>query len=448
VLLLLAGACAPKAPPPAAGPDRFPAFVFPDVPPDLARVAPRTLNAHQAGWRWLQSGNLRNAERSFNEALKRTQGFYPAVAGLAYVNLAERQFKEAVGAFDRALSRNPGYVPALLGRGEALLALEADDEALASFEAALAADPSLEQVRQRVDVLRFRGLEATIDRARRAAQAGRLDEAQAAYTRAIAASPQSGFLHRDLAEVERQRGDLDAALGYVRRAIDLDAGDVAAHRLLGHLLEARDDLEGAVIAFERAQSIEPSAEIDALVESLRARIAVAALPAAYRSIGESERLTRGELAALIGVRLEPLLRLSRRPSVPLVTDARRHWARRWVTEVTRAGVMETYANHTFQPNAAVRRSELAQAVSRLLTVIASREARLASRWQGARPSFTDIGPGHLAYPAAASAVAAGILAPEDGAFRPSRPVTGAEGVKAIEALEALASPLLSRGARR
>ncbi len=448
VLLALASACAPKAPPAPVGPDRYPSFVFPEVPPDLARVASRTLTAHQTAWRWLQSGNLRNAERSFADALKRTQGFYPAAAGLGYVDLAQQQYKDAVAQFDRALARNGAYVPALLGRGEAYLGLQADDLALTSFEAALEADPSLEAVRQRVEVLRFRGLQGTIDAARRAALAGRLDEAREAYGRALAASPQSAFLHRDLAEVERRQGDLAAAAGHVQRALELDGADAAAHRLLGEILEGQGDLDGAVAAFERARSLEPDPDLDARIEALTERIAVAALPAAYRAIPDSERLTRGELAALVGVRLDELLRFSRRRQVPLVTDARRHWAQRWVTEVARAGVMETYANHTFQPNATVRRSDLAQVASRMLAVIASRDPSLASRWQGARPAFSDIGPGHLAYPAAAAAVAAGVMSTDEGAFRPSRPVTGAEGMAAVEALEALARPVLERGRRR
>lgn len=447
-LLAVAAGCAPKAPPATTGPDQYPAFVFPEVPPDLARVASRTLTAHQTGWRWLQAGNLRNAERNFSDALKRTQGFYPAVAGLGYVDLAERDFQDAVAQFDRAIARNPQYVPALLGRGEAYLGLQVDDRALESFEAALAADPSLEAVRQRVEVLRFRGLQGTIESAQRAALAGDLDEARAAYERAVAASPQTAFLYRDLAQVERKRGDREAALGHVLRAIELDAADSVAHRLLGDLLVAEDDLPGAIAALERAQALEPSAELDERIEALRERVAVAALPAAYRAIPESDRLTRGELAALIGVRLEPLLQFSRRRAVRLVTDARRHWAQRWVTEVTRAGVMDAYANHTFQPNAAVRRSELAQVASRVIAVIGSRDASLAAKWQGARPSFSDIGPGHLAYPAAATAVAAGVMAADEGAFRPSRLVTGAEGVRAVEALEALAGPLIERGAPR
>ena len=102
--------------------------------------------------------------------------------------------------------RTPAYVPALIGRGQALLELDRDADALASFEAALAKDPSLTDLRSRVDVLRFRATQDMLARAKAAADARRWDEATAIYQQAIAASPDSAFLYRDLAAVEQQAG--------------------------------------------------------------------------------------------------------------------------------------------------------------------------------------------------------------------------------------------------
>ena len=92
--------------------------------------------------------------------------------------LARGDHDRALGGFDAALGAAPAYVPALVGRGQTLLALKRDTDALAAFEAALAADASLADVRRRVDVLRFRGLQDVIEAARAAAAAGRLAEAR------------------------------------------------------------------------------------------------------------------------------------------------------------------------------------------------------------------------------------------------------------------------------
>ena len=112
---------------------------------------------------------------------------------------------------------------------------------------------------------------------------------------------------------------------------------------------------------------------------MRARAELARLPAEYRAIGEAPQITRGELAALIGVRLAPLLQPDRRVDAEPITDARTDWAATWILAVARAGVMEPFANHAFQPRTVVRRIDLAQAVERLLTRIAALEARRRRR---------------------------------------------------------------------
>ena len=107
--------------------------------------------------------------------------------------------------------------------------------------------------------------------------------------------------------------------------------------------------------------------------------------------------------------------------------------------VARAGVMEQFANHAFQPRTVVRRSDLAVAVARLLRAVAAQHPTQAKSWDTARLKFTDLPPSHIAYPAASAAVAAGVMTTvADNAFQPSRPVSGAETLEAIAKLESLA----------
>src|SRR5262249_43438989 len=69
-------------------------------------------------------------------------------------------------------------------------------------------------------------------------------------------------------------------------------------------------------------------------------------------------------------------------------------------------------------------------------------------WQSARVKFTDLSTGHLAYPAASTSVAAGVMkAGSDNTFEPSRPVTGQEAIEAIDRVAALAGPLSAKGKR-
>lgn len=408
-------------------------------PEPAAGLAPSVLtDQHRAAWTLLQSGDAKSAEREFTLILKQAPAFYPAEAGLGYAALARKDAAAAVPHFDRALAHNPAYAPALAGKGESLLALGRTGAATDAFEAALAADPSLTMVRGRVDVLKFRGVQQHIEDARKAAAAGKLDESRRGYLAAIAASPESAFLYRELATIEQKSGDAPSALVHAQQAATLDPADARALMLVAEILEGRSEWTKAADAYAAANALEPSETTALKADQMREKAAFEAMPAEYKSIETSPTVTRAQLAALLGTRLGDILR--RAPGKPVVvTDVRANWAAPWIQSVLRAGVIEPFANHAFQPNGVVRRGDLAQAVSRLLTLIAADKPRLASRWRDARPKFADIGPAHLLYPAAARSVSAGVMAPFDGdTFQLTRPVTGAEARDSVSTLEALA----------
>jgi len=439
--LVASSACAPKiVPAPIVTTPKFPEFVAPPVPPSLADGVAALYESR--GWAFFQSGDLRTAEREFSSALRSTPEFYPAETSLGYLELARKDPKAALPHFDRALELMPQHtdVAALIGRGQSLLALDRESDALGAFSAALAADPSLTDLARRIEVLKFRDVEQGLARARDAARAGRLDEASQAYTAAIASSPDSPFLYRELAGVDRQKGDLDAALEHLRKAAALDSSDARSIQQIGEILQSRGDVQGAEKAYVDSLAIEPNAEIEKRVEDLRARAALARLPAEYRAIDEAPQVTRADLAALIGIRLAPLLQGARRSGdAALITDVRNNWAATWIVAVARAGIMEPFANHAFQPRTVVRRVDLAQAVARLLARVDAQNPGRGKSWQSARLKFTDLSVTHLAYPAASIAVAAGVLKTGDNnAFQPSKVVTGAEAIDAIDKVGALA----------
>ena len=93
------------------------------------------------------------------------------------------------------------------------------------------------------------------------------------------------------------------------------------------------------------------------------------------------------------------------PQQVVITDTAGHWAGPWITQVVRAGVMDPFENHTFQPRRVIRRVDLAAAVSRIVTMLAATHPALRTRITE-RPTIADMPTTHLVYPAAAVAVAA------------------------------------------
>jgi tetratricopeptide (TPR) repeat protein len=434
-LLVTTAACATR-PAPAALPTatKHPEFMFPAVPQPLQRGA--GVESIERGWRYLQNDDFREASREFAAALKQNPGLYPAQTGEAYVALARRDHDRAAAGFDAALSAAPTYVPALVGKGQTLLALKREADALATFEAALKVDPSLADIQRRVEVLRFRNVQQVIEAARAAASAGRLDDARVAYEHALATSPDSAFLHRELAIVDRRQGNVDSALGHFARAIELDPADAVSLIETGDLLARRQDFAGAEAAYRKAAAVEATAELTAKIAATAEAAREAKLPAPFKAIPTLAQVTRGDLAALIGVRLERVLATVPERQV-VITDTRGHWAASYITQVARAGVIEPFENHTFQPGAPVRRGDLAAAVSRTLTILAEKDPSLRKRLTE-RAKIADMTVAHLSYPAASTAVAAGVMPLDaEGRFQVNRVVTGAEALEVVERLRAL-----------
>lgn len=436
---LVISSCAPKTVVvPVVTAPRFPEFIEPKVPPSLANI-PAAANQERA-WQFLQAGDLRSADREVGFALKLSPGFYPAETTGGYIQLAEKDPRQALTRFDRALSRQNDYAPALVGKADALEALERDADAVEALQAAIVADRSLSDLERRVEVLRFRVAQRDVENARAAARSGNADAAIRAYRLAIDGSPETAFLYREVAAIEREKGDSDAALQDLRKAVTLDPADAGAIAQLGELLEARGETDEAMKAYADALALGPDARVEARRNALRARAEISRLPAQYRSIDAATQVTRGDLAALVGVRLSSLLEVTRPRDVGVITDIRGHWAENWIMASARGGVLDPFDNHTFQPRTVVRRVDLAQAVLRLLAKVAVVAPAQARQWTNARGQFSDITAGHLAYPAASAAVASGIMSVgADRAFSPSRVVSGGEAVEAMERLRLLAN---------
>jgi len=433
---VLISACGRTVAPPVVTTPRYPDYIFPALAQPDQRQAD-LVREHDAAWRWFQAGDLGRAETGFQAVLKRSPQFYPSDTALGYLDVIRSDFASAIGRFDRVLQTNPGYVAALVGRGEALLAQNREAEALASFESALKADPQLQAIARRVEVLRARALQSNVASARKAAQANQLDEAARLYEQAIAASPDSAFLVRDLADVEVRQGKTEQALARYRRAIEMDSSDATSRMRIGEILDARGDLEGALAMYADANNLEPSAELRRRMGALETRLAYLKLPAEYRAIPQRPSITRGDLASLIGIQLEGLMQRTT-PAAVLITDARAHWASDWIIATAASGIMEPYENHTFQPANVLTRSDLAHAVARMLKVIAAGRPQLLKYWQGRQQKMTDVGVSNLHYADASLSVAAGILPLADGGlFQLSRAVSGAEAIDAVTRIERL-----------
>jgi tetratricopeptide (TPR) repeat protein len=436
VLVALLSGCV-ENPPPATAP-KYPDIPRLDVPAGLA-VPADAARAMDAGWQRLQAGDSAGAKREFADILKRAPAFYPAEAGLGFVALVGHDYKEAAARFTAVTARNGRYLPALVGAADAAMGLGDDDRTVAALEAIVRIDPLREPARTRLEVLRVRRVQSQIDEGRRAREAGRLDEARTILERALGTTPDNPVVLRELALVDLAAGRLSSAESRARRSIQIDSGDADALAVLGEVLERAGKFRDAADAYTRAFAIDPRPAWRDKRTALQQKADEGAMPAEVRAIATAPRATRADVAAMIGLRLVAVIARSPRRVPAVATDVRGHWAAQWILPVTQAGIMEVFPNHTFQPAGTVRRSELAQIVSDLLTLAALDRPTDLARWKAARPRFSDLPATHASYAAAALSVASGAMAADTDRFVPDRPVSGPELVAAVGRLQQIAS---------
>lgn len=438
---LAAPACKPKPIPPPAAPaaPAYPSYEVPELVEPMPALPAAVRARYDEGWATLQAGRPAEAAAIFAQVQHSTPAFYPALAARGYALLAAKDLAGSAASFDAALKARPGYLPALAGRADALIAANRGIEAIAALEALIAADPQRTAARTRLETLRLQVIEGLVTEARAARQRGDLDAARALWTRAVEASPDSADFLRELAAVERQAGQLDAALTHARGALLLDESDAATNALVGDIEAARGNLKPALEAFQKAVARDPKPEYRTRITELERRIDLAGLPEPFRAIPTRPAVTRGDLAALLGVRLERLLGGAKNEPIPLMTDVRNHWAQRWILDVARAGVMEVFPNHTFQPAVAVRRADLARVAGLVYARARVADPVSAARWRGAvKVDITDLAADNTVREAADLAVAAGVMGLDPGgAFSATRVVSGAEATTAVDRMATL-----------
>ena len=437
VVAVTAAACASAPRSPAApAPPRYADFPMPVVPPAL-KTDPAVREMHQTAWRRLQAGDLRGASRDFSAVLKRASGFYPAQAGLGFVALADRQWKQAVARFNAAVNADARYLPGWLGLLDAQVALGNADEAIAAGERVLDLDPKREDVRSRVDLLRLRQVQGLIEGGRKARLSGRHKDALTQLSRALIISPNSAAILAEISATHLALGDLDDAEAYARKALAIDASDADSHASLATILEARKRAQEAAGVWARAAALDPKYRERA--DRAGDAAAESGVPDELRDLAARPVVTRADVAALLHARLASVVARAPKRAPQVATDIRTHWAVASIMAVTQAGFMDVSANHTFQPGATMRRVDLANVIARVVPIILQSQPATLKTWQAARPAFADLPASNASYRAAALAVTAGALAADEtGRFEPARPATGAEAAAAVARLAQLA----------
>ena len=389
-----------------------------------------------------RAGRSRAAARGLRKPRQAAPGFYPALTGQAIPNWLTAT-TEAVSLFDQGAGRESDYLPALVGPGRraprrgppARSDRRARSAAGGRSRRGRAPDPARSAAagQHRASGRRRTG-RAEARRSRRCARgAGR---------RRFGRRPRARFMLRELAAVERQAGDLDRGVGSCAAggALDDRGGCRPRHCSATSSSRAATSTRRQGPTAGRRSSILAAPYRTAHQRRRATGCPRRAARGVSRDCAEPRSSRAADLAALLGVSLEPWLSRRRRAgcgahhrrarTLGAALDPRRG-ARR-----ADGGLSEPHV--PAGTRRASRRSRRSRAAARSIAA-ATRSHALADRWRshdaGVRRPPADAC--RLRW-RPRSAVAAGVMAPDPGAvFAPARLVSGAEAAATVDRLASL-----------
>ncbi|HHS13085.1 MAG TPA: tetratricopeptide repeat protein [bacterium] len=337
-------------------------------------------NHYSQGLRKLDAGDFGGAERSFNRATDLNPNYPGGYVGLALIRGKEGDFKEALNLVNRGISKDDKFIDGHIAKGRILTMEKKGDnwlkEALKPFERALKLDAESEKAHY------YRGVAYK--------EAFEFGDAVSAFARVIS-------LKGDFSGKANQEWEL---VQKIQRA---------------------------------APGTRVGAKIALIPEISRADVAVLFLEE-MKLMEIIEKRQPKTWDTRFRPPDDPMAMKAReREQLPPATDIEDHWAKTWIEDVIKAGVIDVFPDHTFHPNEKITRANYAQFLQSCLILVTGDQSLATKYIGGGTQRFPDINPSHYAYNAICLAVDRGIMKANtiDGSFGLSDPVSGADALLII-----------------
>ncbi len=341
------------------------------------------------GKKYLEKDDMINALREFNEAKSLKANFAPAYEGIAIVQINDKNFDEAEKNIDKSLSEDSDWVPAVVAQGRLYAAKDQYEDAIDEFDDALDdindSKSKFDKKAVRMDALYYKG---------------------GAY---------------------KEWGQYINAQTTFQQILEIDNTNVKASVAIKELAEYQAAVAG--------QSPE------------------------LRKIAKQKEVTRADIAVLFVTELplDKIFRKSKRQDAigfkspdggimgkeevkagpeAIATDVSdSHWARSFIEEALKTGIIEKYPDGSFQPDKKVNRAEYAKLIEHFM-VKAYDDPGLETQFFGSTSTFADVLNTSPIFNSVMLVSSRGIMPGfEDGTFQPLGPVSGAEALNIIRNLK-------------
>ena len=426
ILLLGCAACVTVTPPP-------PSLYMEGPPPAFsAELSLDDRIAVEDAWKLLRAGKAAKAEKIILKLGAQNPFYY---AGLGYASLLLNNLSAAEENFRRSAGDFPGLSLAHLGLGQVYQMTGRMEQAYTEYLEVLKRDPENAWVQKEVEAIRLQKTEELMSEAKSFASLGDSEKTKEAYLKALEYSPKLQEAHLALARIYIKEKSYQSALLHLRTANSNEPKNRTVLQDYADALFQAGQLSRSLDAYIQLLEVDPQNQTaKSRSESIKGRLGVVDLPSQFNSIASLNSVTREDVAALIGVKFKDIMDVAA-PSPPVIVDITTSWASRYIVRIAAFNIMEVYSNHTFQPNKAITRGEMAEILVRLVAFLKKRGYRIIEQIPSDRIKVADVPQEHFYFQPILQVISYQImeLAP-DRTFKPELSVSGQDAIRAFDIL--------------
>ncbi len=424
LFFLLSWSCATYQPPP-------PSLFIGNLP--QAVVAELSLDERiltEEAWENLRQGRGDKAQKLISKLGTESPFYY---AGMGYASLLLNRISDSENYFKHALQNYPDMTLAHIGLAQVYQKAGKDDLAFIEFREILKREENNTWAQQSYKVIKERKTQESLDEAKTYLAHQDTEKSKEAFLKALYYSPQSTAAHLSLAEIFKKENNLKNALVHLKAASTIEPDNKNVLNVYAETLYQAEDYPRSLEVYERLLDLEPENDnIQTRVKTLKNRLGIFELPSQYDAIPASEAITREEVAALIEVKFKDTLD-EPKTQPPIIIDISTSWASRYILRAASLGLLDVYANHTFQPKKIFTRAEMADVLNKLINYLKRKNYVFISQIPPEKIQISDVSPDNYYYQPILRIVSYGIMnLSADRSFNPDLPVSGQEAIRLLD----------------
>lgn len=420
----LAWSCATYQPPP-------PSLFIGNLP--QAVVAELSLDERiltEEAWENLRQGRGDKAQKLISKLGTESPFYY---AGMGYASLLLTRISDSENYFKHALQNYPDMTLAHIGLAQVYQKTGNDDLAFVEFREILKREEKNIWAQQSYQVLKERKTQESLDEAKTYLAHQDMEKSKEAFLKALYYSPQSTAAHLSLAEIFKKEDNLKNALVHLKAASTIEPDNKSILNVYAETLYQAEDYPRSLEVYERLLDLEPENDnIQTRVKTLKNRLGIFELPSQFDAIPASEAITKEEVAALIEVKFKDTLD-EPKTQPPIIIDISTSWASKYILRAASLGLLDVYANHTFQPKKIVTRAEMADVLNKLINYLKRKNYVFISQIPPEKIQISDVSPDNYYYQPILHIISYAIMnLSTNRTFNPDLPVSGQEAIRLLD----------------